>query len=159
MSRNTPAPIRSTSIERPRVVLLDGARTDKRPSPVDNPLARFALSVTPDLLRVVERSIIRRNEARQVTQMHPIADKRTYTSGMNISEYDIDVRFPFVRNVTVRRASAWATDAPAVEPVVATSSLKRRAGFVGVGGVLALTALGLVASRASALTSALGRRS
>lgn len=159
MSRNAPVPVRSSSIERPPVVVLDTVRPNKRQSPVDNPLARFALSVAPDLLRAVERSVSRRNDARQLSTLQPVGEKRTYTSGMNFSEYDVDVRLPFVRHVTVRKATAWATDAPSNEPVpVATPSLKRRAGVVGIGGVLALTALGLIANRASALPGVLGRR-
>lgn len=158
MSRNALAPVRSTPLDRPPVVVLDSPRDGHRSSPIANPLARFVLSVTPDLLHAVERSIARRRENRAVTTLSPVEDRRVYTSGMNFAEYDVDVRFPFVRHVTVRRATAWATDAPAVDPPPSNSSRKRRAGVLGIGGVLALTALGLIANRTNGLPGNLGRR-
>lgn len=158
MSRNTPVPVRSRSIDRPPVVVLDNHPSARRASPIDNPLARFVLGVTPDLLRAVERSIARRNDSRSITPAQPTGERRTYASGMDFAEYDIDIRFPFVRHVTVRRATAWATDAPFIEPPQPASKRRRKAGVLGVGGVIALTALGVIANRASNLPRPLGRR-
>ncbi|HUG15624.1 MAG TPA: hypothetical protein VMM78_11485 [Thermomicrobiales bacterium] len=138
--------------------MLDNARPGHRPAPIASPLARFVLGVAPDLLRAVERSVVRRHDARAVATAPPSGAQRVYTSGMNFAEYDFDVRVPFVRHVTVRRATAWATNAPAIESPPPTSSRRRRAGILGLGGVLALTALGLLANRAAGSVATFARR-
>jgi hypothetical protein len=158
MSRNAPVPVRSSSTDRHPVVVLDNAGASRRSSPIDNPLARFVLSVTPDLLRAVERSVARRNDTRSIATISPVQERRVYTSGMSFAEYDIDIRVPFVRRLTVRRATAWATDSPAVEPAPPAARRKRRAGVLGVGGIVAVTALGLIANRAGNRPAAFRKR-
>jgi hypothetical protein len=151
MSKNLPAPLQPQQPARPPVVVLDG--TERRPrASAGGSLARFLLNVTPDLLRVVERSVEARNAARSqapVQLVQTAQDRRIFTSGMSVTEYDVDMRLPFVRHLTVRRASAWATDAPYVAPDAGPEPARggrlRRAGLMSVGGALALAALGLVA--------------
>jgi hypothetical protein len=155
MSKNLPAPLRSQSVTRPPVVVLDGNERRARSSGGAS-LARFLMSVTPDLLRAVERSVDARNSARNQIPLQLVQpqDRRIYTSGMSVTEYDVDVRLPFVRQVTVRRAAAWASDTPYVSPDPEPARGRmRRAGIVSIGGALALAALSLVARG-----SAAGRR-
>ncbi len=118
------------------------------------PLGRLLVSLTPDLIRAVERSLAQRTESRPAA---PVVrqDARAYRSGVQLSEVEYDTRLPFLRKVTVRKASAWTSDLPFVQPASETPDRRggklRRAGMLSVGGAFALAALGLLASRAGSI--------
>jgi hypothetical protein len=112
------------------------------------PLARLALDLAPDLLRVMDRSRAEKPETLAVPVARNTTDRRALTSAVHLSEVDLDLRIPLVRRVTVRKATAWTTDWP-VDPAPERPNRPRRrlAGVVGLGSAVALAAVGLVASR------------
>jgi hypothetical protein len=119
------------------------------------------VSITPDLIRVVERSIAQRNESRAST---PIVrqDARVYRGGVQLSEVEYDTNLPFLRKVTVRKASAWTSDLPFVDltsqPTAQRGGKLRTAGLLSVGGALALAAVGVIANRAGSIPGLGSRR-
>ena len=155
MSRQLPVPLRQgrsePRVERPEVIVLDSRRPSTSGS---SAFGRLLLSLTPDLIRVVERSIAQRDEKRQVTtQVQP--DTRAYRGGVQMSEVEYDTALPFLRKVTVRKASAWTSDLPFIqpqpEPEPRRSGRLRRAGLLSVGGAFAVAALGLLVNRAGSI--------
>jgi len=124
-------------------------------------LGRLLVSLTPDLVRAVERSLAQRSETRSAAPLvRP--DARAYRGGIQLSEVEYDTRLPFLRKVTVRKASAWMSDTPFVQPVVDAPGRRggklRRAGMLSVGGAFALAALGLLANRAGSVPGLGSRR-
>ena len=162
MSRQLPVPLRpgrsEPRVERPEVIVLDSRSAGSRGT---SAFGRLLLSLTPDLIRAVERSLAQRNESRAAT---PVVrqDTRAYRGGVQLSEVEYDTRLPFLRKVTVRKASAWTSDLPFVDPVVEAPSRRggklRRAGLLSVGGAFALAALGLLANRAGSIPGLGSRR-
>ena len=162
MSRQLPVPIRPARAEtragKPEVIVLDSRPDASRGT---SALGKLLLSLTPDLIRVVDRALSQRNEARPAM---PVVrqDARAYRSGVHLSEVEYDTSLPFLRKVTVRKASAWASDMPFIEPAVETPGRRggtlRRAGILSVGGAFALAALGLLANRAGNIPGLGSRR-
>ena len=162
MSRQLPVPLRpgrtESRVERPEVIVLDTRSGGSRGS---STLGRLLVSLTPDIVRAVERSLIQRSDMRSAAPLvRP--DARAYRGGIQISEVEYDTRLPFLRKVTVRKASAWTSDLPFVEPAPEVSTRRggklRRAGILSVGGAFALAALGLLANRAGSLPGLGSRR-
>ncbi|MCO5177835.1 MAG: hypothetical protein M9890_12835 [Thermomicrobiales bacterium] len=152
MQQRGVAPLGSGRAERPEVVVLP---THADSSPRGNALLHLALQLAPDVLRTLERSRAR-NNVRQVTPK--IVEPRNIVHGLNMSEVELDVRIPLVRNITVRRATAWAADLPAITPAAPRRSGRlRRVGIVGVGACVAAT-IGILANRASGLVAPVIRR-
>ncbi len=116
----------------------------------DSTLRRLLVSLTPDLLRLAERSITRRQSSPALTPTVREA-ARIYRGGVQLSEVEYDMSLPFLRKVTVRKASAWATDLPFTAPLDNAAPPRggklRRAGMVSVGGAFVLAAVGLLANR------------
>lgn len=137
--------------ERPEVIVLDSRAAGSRGTP---PLGRLLVSLTPDLIRAVERSLAQRTESRSVAPLVR-QDARAYRGGVELSEVEYDMRLPFLRKVTVRKASAWTSDMPFVQPILETPNRRggklRRAGMLSVGGAFALAALGLLANRVGSI--------
>jgi hypothetical protein len=165
MSRQLPVPLRpgrsESRVERPEVVVLESRSNAARGS---SAFGKLLLSLTPDLIRVVEQSLAQRSERekRAASQITPLVqpDMRAYRGGIQLSEVEYDTSLPFLRKVTVRKASAWTSDfpfvAPVAEPASRRSSGLRWAGLVSVGGAVALAALGLLANRIPGLGSRRG---
>lgn len=124
-------------------------------------LGRLLVSLTPDVLRVVERSIAKRQES-PVSIPATRKDSRVYQGGVQLSEVEYDMSLPFLRKVTVRQASAWSSDVPFIPSVRDTeprrSGKLRRAGMVSVGGAFVLAAVGLLANRVGNVTGLGSRR-
>jgi hypothetical protein len=144
----------------PEVIVIGGQDKGQRVGSIATPLARLALSLAPDLLHAVERSLAQRE--RDAVAMAPAPrDPRIISSGIQFSEVEYDMRVPFLRKVTVRKASAWSSEMPAPIVVEAPPAQRgtrlRRAGIVSLGGAVALTALGVLANRAGG-TGLGGRR-
>lgn len=141
------------------MIVLDARQSGSRETKA---FARLLVSLTPDLIRVVERSLAQRqrNVARPSAPI-PRTDTRAYRGGVQLSEIEYDTRLPFLRKVTVRKASVWTNDLPFVdltEPPTANRDGKlRTAGLLSVGGALALAAAGVLANRLGAI-SRLGSR-
>jgi hypothetical protein len=154
MSKYLPVPVRGG---RDRAITHEVIVVEPRKTQVSTgrsvaPLAKLALDLAPDLLRAFERSRAQRTDSMAIPATRLSANQRGLTSGVQLSEVELDMRVPFVRRVTVRRATAWTTDlpiAPAVTPVTSPQrgGRFRRVGVVGLGGAVALAALGLVANR------------
>jgi hypothetical protein len=154
MSRNLPVPLRSERSpqpdrrrpSQPEVIVIDPARATQRQL---HPLARLAIGLAPDILHALERSLAQRGESHAASVRPEPAQTRARLTGFQFSEVEYDLRAPFVRKVTVRRASGWAAELPqlveAIEPRARGGGL-RRAGALGVGA-LALAALGVLANR------------
>lgn len=124
-------------------------------------LGRLLVSLTPDLVRAAERLLAQRSETRSAAPLVR-QDARAYRGGVQLSEVEYDTRLPFLRKVTVRKASAWSSDTPFVQPLLDTPGRRggklRRAGILSVGGAFALAALGLLANRAGSLPGLGSRR-
>jgi hypothetical protein len=158
MSRNLPVPLRSARPtqpdlrrpDQPEVIVINPAAATRRQP---HPLARLAIGLAPDILHALERSLAQRGEVQPAPSRTQPPQLTTRLSGIQLSEVEYDLRAPFVRKVTVRRASAWAADLPqlfeAAEPQARGGGL-RRAGVVGAGAI-ALAALGVLANRAGNL--------
>lgn len=149
MSKYLPVPVRGgrDRVVTPEVIVVEPRSTQASTSRSVAPLAKLALDLAPDLLRAFERSRAQRADSIDIPAARPASDRRGLTSGVQLSEVELDMRVPFVRRVTVRRATAWTTDlpiAPTVTPPQRTSRF-RRVGVVSLGGAVALAALGLVA--------------
>jgi hypothetical protein len=164
MSRQLPVPIRpgrtESRVERPEVIVLDTRSDASRGS---SALGRLLVSLTPDIIRAVERSLSQAQRSDMRSAAPPIRpDARAYRGGIQISEVEYDTRLPFLRKVTVRKASAWSSDTPFVQPLLDTPGRRggklRRAGILSVGGAFALAALGLLANRAGSLPGLGSRR-
>jgi hypothetical protein len=147
MSRNLPVPLPP---ERPEVVVLDppGAVATPGPRPL-GALARLALHLTPDVIQALERSLAQRRPEAPRAAAVAQPDLRVVTDAIQYSEIEYDTRVPLMRKVTVRTATSWTTSAPALVPRADDlgGSRLRRAGAVGIGGAVALAALGLLANR------------
>lgn len=162
MARQVPAQLRSGQSlslpDRPDVVVLE-SRPDRSGAP--SAVGRALVSLTPDLIRVVERSLANRKDARHVAPVTP-QDARAYRSGIQLSEVEYDTRLPFLRKVTVRKANAWTSDLPfdlpPVEPASRRGGRFWTAGILSVGGAFALAALGLIANRAGSIPGLGSRR-
>src|SRR4029453_8305469 len=83
-------------------------------------LARLAVHLTPDIIQALERAVTQR---RAMPPAPPVAaplresvDLRVYTDAIQFSEIQYDTRVPLLRKVTVRTATSWITNAPAVLP-------------------------------------------
>jgi hypothetical protein len=156
MSRQLPAK-RPTA--RPEVVVLDvDVDAQRGGARGAGALARTALELTPDVLRLVERSVAARQRPVAAPHAQPV-DNRVYTEGLRFTEERHESRLPWARNVTVRTATSWRTSAPAVvapETEPDTVARLRRAGLLGVGGAAALAACGLLLNRG--LSAAVGGR-
>jgi hypothetical protein len=166
MSRQLPVPLRpgrsEPRAERPEVIVLESRSNAARGS---SAFGKLLLSLTPDLIRVVEQSLAQRSERekRSASQITPLVqqDMRTYRGGIQLSEVEYDTSLPFLRKVTVRKASAWTSDSPFVAPVAEPAPRGRGgslrwAGLASVGGAVALAALGLLANRIPGLGSRRG---
>jgi len=151
MQQRLPAPLGSGRAERPEVVVLP-AKAES--SPRGNALLQLALQLAPDVLRTLERS-----RSRNVRQVAPtIVEPRNIVRGLNMSEVELDVRIPLVRNITVRRATAWAADIPTIAPAAPRRSGRlRRVGILGAGACVAAT-IGILANRASGVVAPIIRR-
>lgn len=170
MSRQLPALIRRDALRpfegnsRPEIIVVEQGRMAGRPSP--HPLARLAVGLAPDILRAVERAVAQRAAAgtgstAPTVSPDPWTDPRSRASGFQLSETEYDMRMPFVRKITVRKATAWAADLPAFVPAATAGEQPRggvllRAGVLGLGACV-VAALGLLASRAGVAGG--GRRS
>ena len=156
MSRHLPA---KQLVARPEVVVLDGKRAGT-PGRAAGTLARTALQLTPDVLRLVERSVATRQ--RPLAAPPPAAlDNRVYTAGVRFTEERHASRLPWARSVTVRTATAWQTSAPpaAAPPSQPDVSARlRRAGLLSVGGAAALAACGLLLRGGLSAAVAVGGR-
>jgi hypothetical protein len=162
MSRQLPVPLRpgrtEPRVERPEVIVLDSRSAGSRGT---SAFGQLLLSLTPDLIRAVERGLAQRNESRSVAPAVQ-KDTRAHRGGVQLSEVEYDTSVPFLRKVTVRKASAWTSDLPFFEPVVESSSRRgdklRWAGLLSVGGAFALAALGLLVNRAGSIPGLGSRR-
>lgn len=162
MSRQLPVPVRPGRSEpradRPEVIVVDSHSTGSRGTAA---FGRLLVSLTPDLIRVVERSLAQRNEARPAAPVARV-DTRAYRGGVQLSEVEYDTWLPFLRKVTVRKASAWTSDLPFVESMIEAPARRggklRTAGFLSLGGAFALAALGLLANRAGSIPGLGSRR-
>ena len=162
MSRQLPVPLRpgrtEPRVERPEVIVLDSRAGGSRGS---SAFGRLLLSLTPDLIRAVERSLSQRNESRSAAPAVR-QDTRAYRGGVQLSEIEYDTRLPFLRKVTVRKASAWTSDLPFIEQAPVTPGRRggklRMAGILSVGGAFALAAVGLIANRAGSVPGLGSRR-
>jgi hypothetical protein len=162
MSRQLPVPLRpgrtEPRVERPEVIVLDSRSAGARGA---SAFGQLLLSLTPDLIRVVERSLAQRDESRTATPAVQ-KDTRAYRGGVQLSEVEYDMSLPFLRKVTVRKASAWTSDLPFFEPIAETTSRRggklRWAGLLSVGGAFVLAALGLIANRAGSIPGLGSRR-
>lgn len=87
-----------------------------------------------------------------------MVEPRNIVRGLNMSEVELDVRIPLVRNITVRRATAWAADIPTIAPAAPRRSGRlRRVGILGAGACVAAT-IGILANRASGVVAPIIRR-
>lgn len=136
-------------VDRPEVVVLAPM---SEPAGRAKPLLQLAVQMAPDVLRALERS---RPRASQVASIAPAP--RNLIHGMSMSEVELDIRFPLVRRVVVRRATTWAADLPVVAPAPKRDSRLRRVGILGAGAFVAAT-IGLLANRASGLVNPGWRR-
>lgn len=163
MSRQLPVPLRQGRSEprvaRPEVLVIDSRSNAARGT---SAFGKLLLSLTPDLIRVVERSLAQREQQRAATPLIQPDAARAYRGGIQLSEVEYDTRLPFLRKVTVRKASAWTSDQPFVAPVAEPAPRRhgslRRAGLLSVGGAFALAALGLLANRAGSIPGLGSRR-
>ena len=159
MSKQVPVPLGAGRRDRPEVIVLDAPRSSPDTA---NPLLRLALGLTPDVLRLIERSANRRSPV--VTRQPELLlrpERRRFISRVQHSEVEVDTWVPFVRKVTVRRSSAWASDLPVMEPAVAPEPRRRRVravGLMGVGGAIALATVGLLARGGGSVTGSIPRR-
>jgi|GEM_PF-939214 len=162
MSRQLPVPLRpgrsEPRVERPEVIVLEPRSNVSRGSAA---FGKALLALTPDLIRAVERSLAQRDDKRAATPfVQP--DSRAYRGGVQMSEVEYDTALPFLRKVTVRKASAWTSDLPFVAPEPQPSSRRggklRRAGLLSVGGAFVLAALGLIVNRAASIPGLGSRR-
>jgi len=150
-SKYLPAPLRSGSERaiQPDVIVIEPGMTRRPANRNAAPLAKLALDLAPDLLRAFERSRSQRADGMNIParQTRRDSDRRTLTSGIRLSEVELDIRIPFVRRVTVRRATAWMTELPLVPTVETPRRTGKfvRAGIVSIGGAVALAAVSLVA--------------
>lgn len=134
------------------MIVLEGGRRERAADGAGASLAKLALRLAPDVLHAVERSLAERERRAQPgLTMLPGGDRRRFTSGVRLSEVEIDTAVPFVRRVVVRSATAWASDLPFVEPAAPRRGRLRRAGAIGAGSMLAvgIAALGMLAGRAT----------
>ncbi len=162
MSRQLPVPLRPARIEprveRPEVIVVDSRSAAARGT---SAFGRLLLSLTPDLIRVVEQSLAQRNDSRS-TAPAVRQDPRAYRGGVQLSEVEYDMSLPFLRKVTVRKASAWTSDMPFIEQVLESPGRRggklRMAGILSIGGAFALAAVGLIANRASSIPGLGSRR-
>ena len=162
MSRQLPVPLRpgrtEPRVERPEVIVVDPRSAGSRTS---SAFGRLLLSLTPDLIRVVERSLAQRSDPRSVAPAVR-EDARAYRGGVHLSEVEYDTRLPFLRKVTVRKASAWTSDLPFTEQSSVDTGRRsgklRIAGILSVGGAFALAAVGLIANRAGSIPGLGSRR-
>ena len=133
------------------------------PTPTSNSaVTRVAAAMAPELIRVAERvatqQLQQRNQRREIEakQVNP-------AEAMHMSEVEIDFSLPFVRKLTMRKATAWTTT-PSQAPVTLIqqapskpgkgSRRLRQVGMISFG-IMALTA-GLLARRINPL--GLGRK-
>jgi hypothetical protein len=142
ISDRLPAPLRNREPARPDVVVLEPSRS----SQTVNPLIRLALNLAPDVFRALARN---RQQQRDAVVPTPFVDRRRYTSGVRLSEVEVDTRVPFVRKVTVRRATAWSADLPEIAPPASPQRRMRWAGLLGIGSAFILATLGVLANRVS----------
>lgn len=150
VSNRLPAPLRTRAVARPEVVVLEPQRS---PQAV-NPLIRLALSLAPDIIRAVER-----NRERREGVVTPLAtDRRRFASGVQFSEVEVDTRVPFVRKVTVRKATAWSTDLPDIPRPAPRPRRLRRASLLGISSAFLIATLGLLVNRAGNLPGFGSRR-
>lgn len=149
-SKYLPVPLRNASERalKTNVIVLEPGATQPSASRPAAPLARLALDLAPDILRAFERA---RSQRAAVVNLRlpatePAREQRAFTSGVQLSEVELDMRVPFVRRVTIRKATAWTTAIPIPPSIAPTprSGRLRRAGVVSVGGAVALAALGLL---------------
>lgn len=162
MSRQLPVPLRpgrtQPRAERPEVIVLDSRSGGSRGTTA---FGRMLVSLSPDLIRAAERSLAQRNDARPAAPAMR-QDARAYRGGVQLSEVEYDTRLPFLRKVTVRKASAWTSDTPFVQSVAQAPSRRggklRTAGIVSVGGAFALAVLGVLANRAGSIPGPGSRR-
>lgn len=161
MSKQVPVPTGSGRRDRPEVIVLD---TPRRSHEGLNPFLRLAMGLAPDILRLIERSTMRKPEIAPRQADILLLDRRKYTSGFQLSEIEVDTRVPFVRKVTVRKSSAWTSDLPAIETLPVTEPRRGRlarvgrVGLVSVGGAIAVATVGLLARGSGNLVGSESRR-
>lgn len=146
MPRGLPAPLHR---EPPEVVVVETAPATAHRR--GGSLARLALSVTPDVIEVVDRALAQRRllaEQRAVTAA-PI-DNRSHTHAVQRSEVEINTWDPFPRRIKMTTTTQWVTSTPTPAQAAPTNdergSALRRAG-IGAVGALAIATLGVMANR------------
>lgn len=108
-------------------------------APASGGLSRLARALAPDLLRVAVDRLQSRNQGRERgihVHSHPV-------EGVQLSEVEIDVSFPFVQRVTMRNATAWSHVPGSLNPGKRedqSGKRLRRLGLIGTSGALALIA-------------------
>ncbi len=116
--------------------------------------SRLAIAAAPQILSIVERLATERQKNRQQKQSGMIPDAPD--EAVHLSEVEVDLSFPFVKKVTVRKATAWSKSASPPEIVIRQtsnqSSKLRRIGWLGIGAAGAALA-SAVAIKGSSLIS------
>ena len=133
MSRQLPVPVSSQS----RSNSLAPAGQSGSAS---SALARLAIAMAPEILKVAEHVVLKRDQ--------PARPAQRQSNGMQgqsfqVSEVEIDTTNPFVRRVTVRNASSWATF-PAEQVAVPVEAKRSRGKLLGLSGAAALVAAVMV---------------
>jgi hypothetical protein len=137
VSEYLPVPVRASG--QGRLVVNGSGEIDRRPSWFTSPIARAALNLAPEVLKLLGR----RPQLRE-TRLVPGAF--TGATGVTLSEVEMDLRIPFVRRVVVRRASSWAV---APEVLLAQPAPRRSRLGVGILSVAAVAIAGVFAVRRS----------
>jgi hypothetical protein len=147
MSRGLPVPLRP---EKPEVIVVTPARaTGERRA---DALARFAVSIAPDVIDAVERALVQRRSVRgrsEVVSAAPAIEHRAYTNAVQFSDLEINTWSPFPRRVRLRTTTQWSTNTPVFSSEPAdgvdgdhTPRLRKAGiGALGVGGAIALAVL------------------
>lgn len=120
-------------------------------------LARAAIALAPDALRLAERVATRRLQNRREPER--TAQQPTRQEALHLSEVEINFDVPFVRRIVMRSATTWTSSPP--EPVVVvevprSSGKLRKAGLLGASGAAAV-AVGLLARKLGPLANGKGR--
>lgn len=99
------------------------------------------MSLAPDLLRVAERVAVDRLQSRHQRRESEVQPHAQPVEGVQLSEVQIDVSFPFVQRVTMRNATAWSHVPGSLnsgDTTERSGKKLRRLGLIGTSGALAL---------------------
>lgn len=120
-------------------------------------LARAAIALAPDMLRLAERVASQRLQAKR--EPEPVQQQAIRQEAHHLSEVEINFDVPFVRRIVMRSATSWISTPP--EPVVVVEEPRstgrlRTVGLLGASGAAAV-AVGLLARKLDVLANGKGR--